>query len=550
MEKRFLIAIVLSFLVLFVYQAVFQKSPPPDPNPPVELKGEIDAAGQTEQLPPPPVIKEEGQAEPKQTAVSTQPVSGEREQQVVVETSLYRAVWSNKGGTLLSWALKEHKDSEGQNLELVNAQAASLGLFPFSLGTDSPDFDSQINAAIYRPSKTQILLADGEQAELRFTYADDQGNQVNKIFVFEGGRYDFAVQAAVLKGGQSIEPRWIWGPSFGNPTEDEKKARYGGSQGIAVYPPEKVGRLGERKYDPAKGNAYNFVQWAAYESNYFAAIFITDPQKASAAFLQGESSTGPVFSLTVNHVQRAFIGPKKLDLLREWGYNTKKIVKFGFFGLIAEILYSGIKAIHSVFPNWGLSIILLTILVKILFFPLTYSSTKSMSKMQALQPKIKALKAKYKKAKQDIDQRRKMNEEMMALYKKEGVNPAGGCLPLLIQLPIFWGFFRLLLVSVEFRQAPFFLWISDLSLKDPYYVTPILMGITQYISQKMTPTSADPTQQRMMLIMPVVMTIFFLNFQSGLVLYWLTNNVLQIGQQYITNRITKKKKSESHGKRK
>jgi YidC/Oxa1 family membrane protein insertase len=546
MEKRFLLAIVLSFLVLFVYQSVV-KSPQADLPPPAELAGETQAAGPEEILQPPPTRAEEIPAKP--LAASVQPVTGERERMIVVETSLYRAVWSNKGGTLHSWTLKEHKDSEGQDLELINSQAPVLGLFPFSLGTENIDFDRQINSALYLPSRTQINLSDGEQGELRFNYADDQGNLVEKTFVFEGGRYDFGVQTNVLMAGRSVDPRWIWGPSIGNPTPEEQKVRYGGAQGIAVYPPDKVERRDERKYDPSKGNAFNFVQWTAYENNYFAVIFITDPQKASAAFLQEEHSSGPVFKLAVNHVQRAFVGPKNLDLLRAWGYNTKKIVKFGFFGLIAEILYSAIKAIHSVFPNWGFSIILLTILVKILFFPLTYSSTKSMSKMQALQPKIKALRAKYKKAKQDIGQRRKMNEEMMALYKKEGVNPAGGCLPLLIQLPIFWGFFRLLLVSVEFRHAPFILWISDLSVKDPFYVTPILMGITQYISQKMTPTSADPTQQRMMLIMPVVMTIFFMNFQSGLVLYWLTNNVLQIGQQYITNRLTKKKKSESHGKR-
>jgi YidC/Oxa1 family membrane protein insertase len=216
---------------------------------------------------------------------------------------------------------------------------------------------------------------------------------------------------------------------------------------------------------------------------------------------------------------------------------------------MAEILHQAIKYIHKTIPNWGFSIIILTVIIKILFFPLTYSSTKSMAKMQELQPKMKAIRAKYKKAKQDIAQRRKMNEEIMKLYKEHGVNPAGGCLPMLIQLPIFWGFFRMLAISLEFRQSPFIFWIRDLSMKDPFYVTPILMGITQYISQKMTPTSADPTQQRMMMIMPVVMTIFFMNFSSGLVLYWLTNNVLQIGQQYIMNRLRKKQKRESHGKR-
>ncbi len=200
-------------------------------------------------------------------------------------------------------------------------------------------------------------------------------------------------------------------------------------------------------------------------------------------------------------------------------------------------------------PNWGIAIIIMTFIIKIIFFPLTYSSMKSMAKMQELQPKIKALRAKYKKAKQDIEQRRQMNEEMMRLYKEHGVNPAGGCLPLIIQLPVFWGVFRMLVVAVEFRQSPFAFWIKDLSVKDPYYITPILMGATQFIQQKMTPTSADPAQARMMMIMPVIMTVFFMNFQSGLILYWLTQNALQIGQQAIMNRMMKKKKSEIHGKR-
>jgi YidC/Oxa1 family membrane protein insertase len=256
------------------------------------------------------------------------------------------------------------------------------------------------------------------------------------------------------------------------------------------------------------------------------------------------------FFLSVSVPDKAYIGPKDFDRLRSFGHEAKKIINFGFFGSIAEVLLISIKFIHRYVPNWGFAIIILTILIKLVFFPLTYSSTKSMAKMQELQPKIKALRARYKKAKQDIGQRRQMNEEMMKLYKEHGINPAGGCLPILIQIPVFWGFFRMLVVAMEFRKSPFILWIRDLSVHDPYYVTPILMGATQFISQKMTPTSADPAQARMMLIMPVVMTIFFMNFQSGLVLYWLTNNVLQIGQQYIMNRMMAKKKRESHGKRK
>jgi YidC/Oxa1 family membrane protein insertase len=297
----------------------------------------------------------------------------------------------------------------------------------------------------------------------------------------------------------------------------------------------------ERKYK-AEQSAYNFVDWAAYEDNYFVALFVLPAQKGQAAFIKETAGQAPAFFVYVTEPRRAYIGPKETEALKAFGNDAKKVISFGMFGSIAEILLVVVRFFYKLVPNWGIAIILLTFVIKIIFFPLTYSSTKSMVKMADLQPKVKAIRAKYKKSKSDIAQRRLMNEEMMKLYKEHGVNPAGGCLPMLIQLPVFWGVFRMLVVSIEFRHAPFALWITDLSVKDPLYVTPILMGITQFISQKMTPTSADPSQAKMMLIMPFVMTIFFMNFQSGLVLYWLTTNVLQIGQQALINRMMHRKK--------
>ena len=544
MEKRFLFAIVLSFVVLFLWQAVFLKKPEPVQAPAAETMEKLsvpETAGM-KKVPPtetktPPAAKE-----------ILQPVSGEREEEIIVDTTLYRAVWSNKGAVLKNWFLKKYLDEEGENVDLISRRSQETNIFPLFLATDDESFDSIVNRAVYRPSLSRIDLVDGEKAELRFTYADENGNSVEKIFTFSGGSYVFDVSLSVHRAGQPLEATLLWGPSFGNLTETELKNRLGGGTGTAFFTQNKVERINEARVSPNKPNAFNYIPWSAYENNYFSAIFIQEFQKSSAAFLQRENDQVIDSFLAVNRVQKIFIGPKDLELLSDWGYQTKKIVKFGLFSFISEILYRGLKIIHGAIPNWGIAIILLTILVKIIFFPLTYSSTKSMAKMQEIQPKIKAIRSKYKKAKQDIAQRRKMNEEMMALYKEHSINPAGGCLPLLIQIPIFWGFFRLLAVAIEFRQAPFMLWITDLSMKDPFYVTPILMGITQYISQKMTPTSADPTQQRMMLIMPVVMTFFFMNFQSGLVLYWLTNNVLQIAQQYIMNRMRHKQKRDQHGK--
>ncbi len=547
MEKRLLLAIVLSFLILFLYQALFVKrEAPPD--------YQQDTPSVTEQKPYQeplesiPKQKEEEAALMPSEQEEFKPISESKEEEVIVNTALYYARWSNKGAALKSWKLKKHKDENGDDLELVSFSAEEINKYPFFLLTDDAEFDQTINTALYKPSITTLELGPGEEGEIRFHFADNQGNRVEKILIFKDGSYAFDIQLNVWKNGQKITPYLIWGPKIGNPSAAEQRQRFGGSSGISVYSAAKVFRHEEKKYDPST-STYNFINWAAYDNQYFATLFIATPQKSSALFIQEEINQFPYFFLASNYINKAYIGPKSFDTLSELGYEAQRVVRFGFFGVIAQILYRTIKIVHNAIPNWGFCIIILTLAIKIVFFPLTYSSTKSMAKMQELQPKIKALKAKYKKAKQDIEQRRKLNEETMRLYKEHGINPAGGCLPMLIQLPIFWGFFRLLVTAVEFRHSPFILWINDLSVKDPYYITPLLMGATQFISQKMTPTSGDPTQQRMMLIMPVIMTVFFMNFQSGLVLYWLTNNVLQIGQQYIMNRIAQKKKRELHGRK-
>ncbi len=547
MEKRLIAAIVLSFLVLFGYQALFNK---PDKTPP---RPQITATEAP--LTPVPGTTAAVQEQKPAAAPESKPAAAEAaapqdltavaagaETDVVVETSLYRAVWSNKGGVLKSWALKKHKNSlkEKKDLELVPARAAEMGRYPFSLGLEDAALAGLLNASLYQVPEAGLDLADGAKGEIRFVYADGASVRAEKTFGFTGGSYAMTTEVRVWKDGQPVTPSVVWGPGIGNPTPAEAKKSYSATRGSAVYTGGKVYRMNERKFKPGE-NTYNFVDWAAYEENYFVALFALPQQKGRAAFQQeaGDAATGqlPAHFLYVTEPGQAFIGPKDSEALKAFGFDAKKVINYGTFGAIAEILLVVVRFCHSLVPNWGVAIVLLTILIKLIFFPLTYSSTKSMAKMADLQPKVKAIRAKYKKAKTDIDQRRQMNEEMMKLYKEQGVNPAGGCLPLLIQLPVFWGVFRMLVVAVEFRHAPFALWIQDLSVMDPLYVTPVLMGITQFISQKMTPSSADPSQAKMMLLMPFVMTIFFMNLQSGLILYWLTTNVLQIGQQALMNKM-------------
>lgn len=560
MEKRVLVAIVLSFLVLVLYQAVFFKKKP-QPETPVESITEIEK--KQEQLPTPKESLEiEGTIQEKEQPreeILPQIITSPTEEEILIDTSLYQATWSNRGAILKSWKLKKHKDDNKEDLELVSRLASEVKIYPFFLRTDDPSFDNLVNHSLYQSSDLELELSGGRSGELRFQFGDERGTRVEKILTFQDGKYDFDVQINVWRDGQPIEPHVIWGPGFSNPSSADSRRRLsGGGSGIAVYPPRKDDHLSEIRYKPTKKwqdlvssnkNVFYFIQWAAYENNYFAVLFLTPTPQANASFLREGPEENPYFLLSVSLPQKVFIGPKKYDTLIEFGNGAKRLVRFGMFGFISEILLKASKYFYRLIPNWGLSIIIITIIIKILFFPLTYSSMRSMSKMQELQPKIKAIRARYKKAKTDMAQRRRMNEEVMKLYKEQGVNPAGGCLPMLIQIPVFFGFFRLLMVAIEFRQSPFILWITDLSAKDPFYVTPILMGVTQFISQKMTPTSADPTQARMMLLMPVIFTILFISFPSGLVLYWLTNNVLQIAQQYIMNRLREKEKRKTHGKR-
>ena len=547
MEKRLVIAIVLSILVLVLWQAFLVKSPEPAPTAPQAAPVAGPGPAPVEKISAAPT--EKVQAEPASNGTTDlQAVSAGAEERGIVETSLYKAEWSNKGGVLASWKLLKHKNAAKQDLELVPESAGKIGRYPFALWAEDTAFADAANAGIFKASFPAARLADGEKGEVRFEYADGRGLKVEKAFVLTGGTYEVGISVRAWKDGREVEPWLLWGPGIGNPSPAEMKQRFSSSTGAAVLAAGKVLRMDERKYKP-ETSAFSFADWAAYEENYFGALFAL-PQRAGKAVFMKEVLDGvPHFFLAADRPEKAFIGPKELDALKAFGRDAKKIINFGFFGAIAEILLAGIKYIHRSVPNWGLAIIIMTFIIKIIFFPLTYSSTKSMAHMAELQPKIKALRAKYKKAKQDIGQRRSMNEEMMKLYKEHGVNPAGGCLPMLIQLPVFWGVFRMLVVAVEFRQSPFMLWIGDLSVKDPYYITPLLMGATQFIQQKMTPSSADPAQARMMLLMPVIMTVFFLNFQSGLILYWLTNNVLQIGQQAIMNKMMAKKKREAHAPR-
>jgi YidC/Oxa1 family membrane protein insertase len=273
------------------------------------------------------------------------------------------------------------------------------------------------------------------------------------------------------------------------------------------------------------------VRWIAQEDKYFFSAIAPKGQieEAKAWSKNGDALIAIKLPGGINNYF-VYAGPKEYDTLKKSGFGLEHIVDFGFFSILALPLFWLMKVFYNIFPNYGVSIIILTILVRIPFIPLINKGQKSMKKLQDIQPKMAEIREKYKKDPQ------RMQKELMELYKRHKVNPMGGCLPILLQIPVFFALYKVLLIAIELRGAPFMLWIDDLSLKDPYYILPIIMGITMVIQMKMTPSTMEPMQQKIMMLMPVVFTFLFLTFPSGLVLYWLVNNVLSIAQQWHVNR--------------
>jgi YidC/Oxa1 family membrane protein insertase len=290
-----------------------------------------------------------------------------------------------------------------------------------------------------------------------------------------------------------------------------------------------------------QGKSYSAPQWSGFADKYFLSAVMAQGGSITSAAVRStprgileNTITAPELSLNPGETKavayRLYFGPKDLDILKAQGNSLERAIDLGWFAMLAKPLLQSLKFFYKYVHNYGIAIIIITVILKIIFYPLTHSSYKSMKEMQKLQPKMAELREKFK------NDRDAMNKAIMELYQTHKVNPVGGCLPMIVQIPVFFALYKALMFSIELRHAPFMLWIQDLAGKDPYYVTPIIMGITMVIQQKMTPSQMDPMQQKMMMALPVVFTFMFLNFPSGLVLYWLVNNVLTIIQQYYINK--------------
>jgi YidC/Oxa1 family membrane protein insertase len=557
-ERRLLLVFLLTFIVLIFFEPLLKKygpqppaSPPHNQAPASEPNATPSASVSTAATTAPPSM------------VAARQASSETE--TVVESDLYRVTFTNRGAQVKSWILKKFKnDAQTGPLDLVNPLTAPKFGFPLSLLTYDEALNSRLNSVLYVPS-SQGEIAGPNQ--ITFEYSD-RDLAVRKTFRF-GDTYVLNVETSVFYKGVAVFAAPAWPAGFGDQVTP------------ASYAPARIDYHNDLSTDRTALIFPNYVlripiksvsgrntikgpfEWAGTDDQYFAALFIPqDPATAALVTLrntmqipqkpgENETTKADVLGAAVGDLrgataERMFVGPKEMAALEAVSVPTvhngdadlRGVVDYGWWGILARPLFLWLKwTYRHIVPNWGWAIVIQTLIITILLLPLRITQMKSMLKMQRVAPQIKSIQEKYKKYSLRDPRKAAMNEEIAALYKKEGVNPAGGCLPLLIQFPFLIAYYRMLGVALDLRQAHW-LWIKDLSARDPYFILPIIMVISMFAMQRMTPQAGmDPQQQKMMnWMMPLFMGFIFFNLQAGLNLYYAETNLISIAQQAIMNR--------------
>ncbi len=564
--RRFLLAITLSIVVLVLWGRFFAPPEAERSDAPVAVDeaGDPAAAGEPREPAPEPATGSDDRQESVSAAPPAQATEiGDRERTTVVETSSYRAELTNRGAQLISFRLKEHMNSDGGPLDLVRAREGRP--YPFGL-VEADGESSPLNDALFvvEPSRRD------NRESVAFRYSGPAGQAAKRFTFGEDGLFDVEIDLPEGRG-RSV----LLGPGIRNPTVKELENRFARKSAIfgTADDTETIDPNRESKPEIVPGAG---LRWVGLQDTYFLTALVFKEPVDQVAFepVLGElrEAGGPMLfrplppelsdeeeelvrELDV-HVRPqggrlsavSYWGPKIYETLADQGYGLEEAVALGPFGFLARPLLFCLRWIYAnLVSNYGWAIILMTLAIRIVLFPLNHKSVVSMQRMQELNPKIQAIRQKYrsklkdKQGRPNAEMQRKQNEEIMALYKQEGVNPAGGCLPLLLQIPVLFAFYSLLSTAIELRFAPWMGWIQDLAAPDPYLALPIVMGATQFLQQKLTPSAADPMQRRIFMLMPIFFTILFLGFPSGLVLYWLTNNVLGIAQQVAYQKIKDRK---------
>lgn len=495
-------------------------------------------------VPDPALMEEPGDAVP---AGTTAPVAEGRLVKVTTDTL---EVWIDRlGGDLVRVQLPRHRLDADREVPYLLLNRGDGHVYVAQSGLIGPDgVDSGGNRPTYRAAASEYRLT-GDQPLIVDLEATHQGLEVTKRFEFRPGQYLVRVSYLV----DNTTDREISAGLFAQIKRDDQEAL--GDKPFTLGPQPYLGAAlttNESRYekltfdDIDEDGAYRAAVdggWIAFLQHYFLSAWVANEDQTNTYYGRKRSDGTYLFGYTAplqtlnpgsrgEWNTRFFAGPKDQNRLEEIAPNLNLTVDYGFLWWLAVPLFKILDWIHDVVNNWGVAIILLTVMVKLLLYPLSAASYRSMANMRRVAPQMKRLQERY------ADDRQKLSQEMMALYKKEKVNPLGGCLPMLLPMPIFIALYWVLFESVELRHAPFMLWIDDLSAMDPYFVLPLLMGASMYVMQLMSPAVGDPMQQRMMRMMPIMFTVLFLFFPAGLVLYWLVNNVLSMAQQWWVMRQT------------
>ena len=581
MEKKAIVAIILTFMIIVLWSFVQTKIFPPPAGKPVTQEAKKDAEPAVEKAP-----EKAPSTKPSEIAKDNKPPLTKTipEKEVLIEAKDYSAVLTSDGARLKEFRLKKYLDRVNESsfawtikswiggllgkesrepknpepLNLVNTKEEEG--FPLRV-TFSGSNASPLSGNWEVDKEMVRLIGEGEKGEVSFSGTMENGLRVVKRYSFQSEKEMIGLDVELENTSSreittQVGLEWIGRVELKKLAEEEIKdfgLKYaylkdkkvelkdlgGASSSSGCTPGCSSPKTKVEPFEIAdRGN----IGWFSFGGEYFTALLIPPPSQATVSLavkgdergiLRAEISGG---SVTVPPGQRAkvpfriYLGPKEIGRLKELGVGGEKLVDFGYFSIVAQPLLWLLNLTHGVTGNFGIDIIILSILIKIIFLPLTQISFKSMKEMQKVQPEMNRLRETYK------NDKARLQQEIMLLYKRRRINPLSGCLPMVIQIPVFIALYNVLLNTFEMRHAPFFLWIQDLSAKDPIYFTPLLMGATMVIQQKMTPTAADPRQAKMFMLMPVMFTFLFLSFPSGLVLYWLVTNVLSIAHQYYLNK--------------
>jgi YidC/Oxa1 family membrane protein insertase len=545
MEKRVIVFLVLSLAIIFGYEYLLNElgllpqptiSDPAEPStsdtssPPSTGPGSSPSNGSaTKEITAPQSPGGNVRAQESRRAPSAAEF-------IEVETDLYRAKFTTQGAALTSWELKRYRSSSDgkSSVQLVRQEGKFAD--PLTVTTDDASQAKELSEGVYKVERDFTALDQSHPTgHITFYYESPAtGLRLEKQLTFHAGSYivDIALKSSGLAGPVKIG----LGANFGVVEWGEG---FIGSVGAASLIDDTIETDAPESDVERKGS----VKWVALQDKYFIAALIPKTSASALPRKQGDKLVSTAVRLASDSSGaplelQLFAGPKEYDTLQSLQIRLEDTIDFGWFlfgswdmvRAVAKPIFYVLRYINDYTHNYGLTIILLTVIIKLLFVPLQYKSYTSMKQMQGIQPKVAALQEKFK------DDRERLNKELIKLYRDHKVNPVGGCLPMILQMPVFVSLFNILYMTIDLRQAPLGLWISDLSVQDPYYILPIIMGISMVVMQKIQPTTMDPTQAKVMLMLPAVMTFLFINFPAGLVLYWLTNNVLTIVQQFVTDR--------------